>query len=140
MALELTSLRGAISALRAVIERSDDVGLMQGLDVVTQNAIKVGAIQHFEMAYELSWKFIKRWLETNVSPSTADGVTRRELFRLGAEQRLLEDVDRWMEHHHARNLTSHTYDAGTAEEVYQAAHAFVRDAESLLAALEARND
>lgn len=140
MALELSSLRCAVEALRGVVERSDDAALMRSLGPVTQNAIKSGVIHHFKMAYELAWKFIKRWLETNVSRDAADGVTRRELFRLGAEQRLIDDVDRWMAHHHARNLTSHTYDAAAADEVYRAARAFMGDAESLLAALEARND
>ena len=140
MPLELASLRSAVGALEAVITRSDDATLMQSLDAVTQSAIKSGVIQHFEFSYELCWKFMKRWIETNVSVGAVDGVTRRELFRQAAEQKLIVDVDRWMGHHKARNETSHTYDGDIAETVYQAAHEFARDAVSLLAALEARND
>ena len=92
------------------------------------------------VTYELCWKFIKRWLETNISPGVADGVTRRELFRLAAENRLLDDVDQWMRYHEARNLTSHIYQPEIAERVYNTAHEFARDAARLLAALEARND
>jgi nucleotidyltransferase substrate binding protein (TIGR01987 family) len=113
---------------------------MGRLDEITRNAIKSGAIQHFEITYELCWKFIKRWLEVNISPTAADGVARRELFRLAAENRLIADVDQWMRHHEARNLTSHTYDPVVAESVYQAAHDFARDSQRLLEALEARND
>ncbi len=140
MSLELDSLKKAVAALNGVLAKSNDAELMRGLDEITRNAIKSGAIQHFEFTYELCWKFIKRWLEVNISPTAVDGVTRRELFRLAAENRLIVDVDEWMRHHDARNRTSHTYDPAVAESVYLAAHAFARDAQRLLGALEARND
>ena len=140
MPLELDSLMKAVAALNAVLAKSNDAEIMRRLDEITQNAIKSGAIQHFEFTYELCWKFIKRWLEMNISPTAADGVTRRELFRLAAENRLIVDVDQWMRHHDARNQTSHTYDPAVAESVYLAAHDFARDAQRLLEALEARND
>ena len=69
-----------------------------------------------------------------------DGVTRRQLFRLSAEHRLVGDVDRWMEYHDARNETAHTYDESTAEDVFETAKKFLADAQKLLQALEARND
>ena len=140
MALVLDSLQKAVSALAAVLAKSDDVEFMSNLDDVARNAIKAGVVLHFEFTYELCWKFIKRWLETNISAGVADGVTRRELFRLAAENRLLDDVDQWMRYHEARNLTSHIYQPAIAERVYNTAHEFARDAERLLAALEARND
>jgi len=140
MPLELDSLKKAVAALNGVLAKSDDAELMGGLDEITQNAIKSGVIQHFEFTYELCWKFIKRWLEVNISPTTGDGVARRELFRLAAENRLIVDVDEWMRHHDARNLTSHTYAPEVAQTVYAAASDFVRDAQRLLEALETRND
>ena len=140
MALELSSLQKAVSALAGVLAKSDDTEFMSQLDEVTRNAIRAGVIQHFEFTYELCWKFVKRWLEMNISPTAADGVTRRELFRLGAENRLIDDVEQWMRYHEARNLTSHIYQPEIAERVYNTAQDFTRDAERLLAALEARND
>ncbi len=140
MPLDLTSLQSAVAALEAAVTRSSDERLLASLDDVTRNVFKAGVVQHFELTYELCWKFVKRWLETNVSPTVADGVTRRELFRHGAEQRLIDDVDRWMTHHHARNQTSHLYDAAIAEVVFDAARGFAGDARALLTALEARND
>ena len=110
------------------------------LDPILRVAVRSGAIKHFELTYELSWLSIKKWLEANVSPITGDGVTRRELFRLAAESRLIDDVDRWMRYHQARNRTSHTYREATANEVYCAIPEFLADARSLLAILEAKND
>ena len=83
---------------------------------------------------------MKRWLETNISPAVADGVSRRELFRLAAENRLINDVEQWMRYHEARNLTSHIYEPEIAARVYNIAHDFAPDAAQLLTALEARND
>jgi len=140
VALVLSSLQKAVSALNSVLAKSDDALFMSSLDDVARNAIKAGVIQHFEFTYELCWRFIKRWLETNIAPAVADGVTRRELFRLGAENRLLENVEQWMRYHEARNLTSHIYQPEIAERVYNTAHEFAPDAARLLAALEARND
>ncbi|MCL4233121.1 MAG: HI0074 family nucleotidyltransferase substrate-binding subunit, partial [Deltaproteobacteria bacterium] len=119
---------------------SGDESFMSGLDDVARDAIKSGVIQHFEFTYDLCWKFIKRWIETNTGPAVADGVTRRELFRMAAENRLVDDVERWMRHHDARNRTSHSYDPEIAEVVYQAARNFVGDARALLFALVERND
>ena len=140
MALVLSSLQKSVSALAAVLAKSDDTEFMSNLDDVARNAVRAGVIKHFEFTYELCWKFIKRWLETNVSATAADGVTRRELFRLAAENRLIDDVEQWMRYHEARNLTSHIYQPAIADGVYNTAHDFARDAARLLAALEARND
>lgn len=103
MALDLDSLKKAITALGEVLQRAHDQALMASLDEVTQNALKAGAIQHFEFTYELCWKFMKRWLEQNMGNAYVDGVTRRELFRLAAEHHLITDVDLWMEHHSAQS-------------------------------------
>jgi len=140
VALVLSSLRKSVSSLAGVLAKSDDTEFMSSLDDVARNAVRAGVIKHFEFTYELCWKFIKRWLETNISPTAADGVTRRELFRLGAESRLIDDVEQWMRYHEARDLTSHIYQPEIAESVYNTAHDFARDAARLLAALEARND
>ena len=45
-----------------------------------------------------------------------------------------------MQHHEARNTTSHIYDEEQAARVYEATREFVHDARYLLEALEARND
>ena len=83
---------------------------------------------------------IKRWLEENIGSTYVDGVSRRELFRLAAESRLITNVDRWMDYHNARNSTSHTYDEEAAQRVFEEATEFTYDVKKLLMTLEARND
>ena len=137
MTLELESLRKSVHALERALRAS---GAVAALDPELRETVRAGVIQHFEVAYEICWKFMKRWIEANVSAAQVDGVTRRELFRQAAENRLITDVDAWMLHHHARNLTSHTYDDGAAEEVFREAPRLLEDAKRFLAAIEARND
>ena len=140
MPLELSSLRKAVTALDAAVHKSADTAFMASQDEVVRNVIVSGVIQHFEFTYELCWKFMKRWLEANVAPAVADGVTRRELFRMAAENRLLESVEKWMRYHDARNQASHTYEPAVARQVYEVARGFLPEARRLLEALEARND
>lgn len=140
MKLDLSSLRKAVESLTNTLEVADDKAFMSGLSGKQKDAIRSGVIQNFEFTYELCWKFIRRWLEVNLGSSYIEGVTRRQLFRLGAENKLIGDVNQWMEYHDARNETSHTYDDQTAEDVFATAGEFLAEADNLLKALEARND
>lgn len=142
MPLRLDGLRNAIASLDQALAHSQDTALMNSVDETLRPVIRAGVIKHFEFTYELSWLAVKRWLEDNINPNAADGVTRRELFRHGAEQRLIEvdAIDRWMDYHEARNRTSHTYRETTANEVYAVIPGFLADARLLLAELEARDD
>ena len=139
MALDLSSSKKAIVSLDNALK----VAAPERLEKTPedqQEVIKAGVIQNFEFTYELCWKFMKRWLEENMGADNVDGVTRCELFRLGAESHLILDVDQWMEYHEARNETSHTYDQNTAEEIFLVARTFISDSEKFLRTLEEKND
>ena len=140
MPLDLQSFRNSLTSLSNLLDVSESDGRMLRLGEVERDGIRAGVIQNFEVTYELAWKLMSRWLSENVGRTTVDGVTRRQLFRLAAEHRLIEDVDHWMSYHIARNQTSHMYNQEVAYRVYGAASGFVQDARRLLAALEERND
>jgi len=90
-------------------------------------------IQRFEYTYELSWKTLKRYL-SQYTGSQEHNI--KALFREAAQQKLIADPQPWFGYHQARNLTSHTYHEATAEEAYQAAKAFLIDAQQLLNTLK----
>lgn len=75
---------------------------------------KQGTIQAFEYTHELAWKMLKDFLEykgnTDIYGSK-DAV--RNSFKLG----IIENGDYWMQMIKSRNLTSHTYDESTADEI-----------------------
>lgn len=140
MTLDLSSLESAKSALDRALSIKKDGSQWQALPDLVREAVTAGIIQCFEVAYEQSWKMMKRWLENNISAADVDGVTRRHLFRLAAETDLIDSVDAWMGFHQARNETSHSYNRAKATAVVDLAPEFLLACDGLLTALKARND
>ncbi|MBI3892570.1 MAG: nucleotidyltransferase substrate binding protein [Candidatus Wallbacteria bacterium] len=140
MSLDLDSLKSAVQSLQSALGVAARTSDASNPDAALRDVVRAGVIQNFEFTYELSWKLLQRWLEVNVGNVYVDGITRKELFRLSAEHRLIEDTQRWMDYHRARNLTAHTYRSETALEVFEVAARFVHDAERLVRTLEQRND
>jgi nucleotidyltransferase substrate binding protein (TIGR01987 family) len=136
MDLDLDSLVSSVSALERACGITTDMAQWQGLSPTVQEVIKSGVIQCFEVAYEQSWKMMQRWLEVNRSPSELTGATRRHLYRLSAEEGLIDDVDAWMTFNKARNQTSHTYDHTVAQAVFETASAFLVSATLLVKRLQ----
>ena len=137
MSLQLDSLRKSIEALERSVETASRV---DDSDEDLQETVRSGVIHSFEVAYEQSSKMINRWLKENISEASAERITQRNLFRLGAENQLISDSERWMEYREARNSTSHTYNEDAAENVFREAAEFIHDAKQLLKVLEELND
>jgi nucleotidyltransferase substrate binding protein (TIGR01987 family) len=125
--LELGPLRLALTSLERL-----------PLDHVVDDVHRDAAIQRFEFTYELYWKFMKRHLDW-AGVSGTDMMGRRELFREAARAGLIADPLRWVQHHDARNATSHNYDEANARRVFHQTEAFVIDARYLLAELSERH-
>jgi nucleotidyltransferase substrate binding protein (TIGR01987 family) len=79
---------------------------------------KEGAIQRFEVAFELAWKTINDYLEE--SGVVVNSVTPRNVIKEAFTARLLDDADVWIDMTLHRNLLSHTYDIKVFEMVLQA--------------------
>ncbi|MFH1542800.1 MAG: nucleotidyltransferase substrate binding protein [bacterium] len=138
--LDLSSLEKAIGSLKSAINVYSRNEKNIKIDPELRNAVRAGVVQNFEFTYELCWKFMKRWLDSNLGSMLVDGIHRRELFRLAAENQLISNVENWFEYYENRNKTSHTYNSATADEVVEAAFAFLQDAQELLVNLKKHND
>jgi hypothetical protein len=90
--LDLSSLRNAVvfyqEALKAYGELIDG-----GTTAAQRELLRSGLIRTFEITYELCWKYMKRWLEISFSSGEVSGVNRRELYRICAENSLIDDVN-----------------------------------------------
>jgi len=129
MPINISNLEKAIESLAAALEAYANVVHPEGS--TEREVMRDGVIQRFEYTFELSWKMLKRYLE-EYGLERVDSLTNRDLFRVGCEQGMLRDAEAWLDFLKQRNLTSHTYDAATAEAVYQSASEFLRDARFLL--------
>lgn len=138
--LDLSSLQKACASLERGLNYATDRFSSGLVNSDEAEILKAAVIQNFEFTYELCWKFMKRWVDVNYSESMTAGLSRRQLFRLAIENRLMDDFDRWLRYHELRNLTSHTYDRDVADEIFEAAGDFLKDAVDLLGRLEAKND
>jgi nucleotidyltransferase substrate binding protein (TIGR01987 family) len=137
--LELAPLKGAIKSLDDSLRIVGNADFMMNLDTATKNLLRSGVIHNFGIAYELSWKFMKKYLEINLGSYYVDGIHRKELFRIAAEHHLIDNVEAWFDYNKARNLTSHAYREEYANDVFKAAGLFITDAKKLAEAIEARN-
>ena len=73
--LDIDPLKNAVNALEASVCDYDEYS---SKGCTLKNTLRSGVIQNFEVAYELSWKFMKRWLSFNVSPELIDGLPDRK--------------------------------------------------------------
>jgi nucleotidyltransferase substrate binding protein (TIGR01987 family) len=126
MTLSLDNLGKAVAAL--------------GLSVAQpkNDFIRDSVIQRFEFTYELAWKAIRKQLVEEIGEASADGLSRKDLFRKALQQKIISDFDAWVSFHEARNSTSHNYNEANAEKVYQVALQFLPEAQRLLLLLKKR--
>ena len=99
---------------------------------------RTAAIHHFEFTYELCWKTMKRYIEMDSGSEEADVLTRKDLFRLSAEKRLITDFHQWVKFHEARNRTTHVYNEEVADDVYEIAKKFADPLHDFITAIEQR--
>ncbi len=95
--------------------RSALASLEQGLALAKDELHRDGVIQRFEFTYELAWKTMKLWL---AGKDVFVG-NPKDALTAALENGLIADGNLWSDLHKCRNLTSHTYDKTTAEQVFE---------------------
>ena len=78
---------------------------------------KQGMIQGFEFTFELAWNVMKDYLEEQ---GIIGIIGSKGAVRQAFDKGLIEDGQVWMDMIRDRNLTSHSYDEKTAEDLVTA--------------------
>ena len=139
--LKMEILDKALKAMSSLMDKVMDEKQMSQFDDITRMGLHAGVIKHFEICYELCWKFIQRWISENEHLTEIDFPrSRKDLFRYAARLGLIEDAEAWFRFGDARNLSVHVYDSKQAEEIYQVACSFVSEAQKLYHTLSVHND
>ena len=92
--------------------------LSEAADLASTRALsnleQQGLIQGFEFTHELAWNVLKDYFEEQGFVGLIDSKNAtREAFK----NALIADGEVWMDMIKARNLTSHTYNTGIAQEI-----------------------
>ncbi|MCE8163471.1 MAG: nucleotidyltransferase substrate binding protein [Candidatus Moeniiplasma glomeromycotorum] len=94
---------------------------------------EMGGVQAFEMAYELSWKTLKKVLMSK----GVEVYSPKETFRKAAAESLIREFEIWGEKYlETRNLTVHSYEADILAEVWRVLPEFLKDLEYLIAKIQ----
>ena len=84
------------------------------MKIISPSEIEIMAvIQAFEWSFELAWKVMKDYLESE----GFDPKSPRETIKYAFQVKLVEDGYVWMDALKDRNLTVHTYDEAFAKEM-----------------------
>lgn len=102
-----SNYKKALSQLQDAVELSEERELT--------DLEKQGLIQAFEYTHELAWKTLKDLLEHrgHTEPIYGSKDATRAAFGYG----IITDGEDWMQMIASRNLTSHTYDEKTVEQI-----------------------
>ena len=79
------------------------------------DSIRDGVIQRFEFCAELAWKTLREYL---IDQGYQNVNSPKAVMRLSYEDGIINNDASWVSLMNARNLTSHTYDEDTADEIY----------------------
>ena len=94
---------------KAFLQFDEAVSTIDELSVLE----KEGLIQRFEYTFELAWKTLKDYLESQ----EVEAKFPREVIKKGFQYEIISDGEMWMEMLEKRNLMAHTYD----EEIFEKA-------------------
>ena len=78
---------------------------------------KQGVIQAFEFTHELAWNVLKDFLQDQ---GDQDIKGSKDATRAAFKVQLIADGEHWMEMIQSRNLSTHTYDEATVEQLVRA--------------------
>ncbi|MBU6414641.1 HI0074 family nucleotidyltransferase substrate-binding subunit [Patescibacteria group bacterium] len=106
----MTKYQALLQEYGEALERFQEVLQQEKTEFIRDSAIK-----RFEIVFDLAWKTLKAFLETQGIPCVSPKTCFREAHRAG----LIEYDEIWMKLVDERNYTAHTYKEAFAENIYQ---------------------
>ncbi|HLP56531.1 MAG TPA: nucleotidyltransferase substrate binding protein [Fluviicola sp.] len=104
-------LKEAVEFIRNTAHDVEDDDTWELMDEMRKESL----IQRFEYTHELGWNVMKDYAHFQGNPSVAGSRdATREAFKL----QLINDGEVWMDMIKSRNLTTHTYNEDTANEIF----------------------
>ncbi len=90
---------------KAFIQLQTAVGRFDELD----DLAKEGMVQRFEYTFELAWKTLKDFIESNGELERSP----RDVIKKSFQLEIINDGEKWLEMLENRNLMAHTYNENT---------------------------
>lgn len=101
--------------------------LKEVLQLEKNSVVRDATIQRFEFTVELAWKSIQKFLLNEKIICRSPKECLKEAFKFG----LVNDDPAWLSMLDDRNLTVHTYNEKTADEIYSRIEGYVKFFEAL---------
>ncbi|MCW3807994.1 nucleotidyltransferase substrate binding protein [Plebeiibacterium marinum] len=111
----LKKLSEAIEYIKKEHKKNDLETEIEETEDTLEEIIKEGLIQRFEYTYEMAWNVMKDYA---LYQGNSDIGGSRDAIRFAFSTKLIENGDMWMDMIKSRIKTSHTYNEGTANEIY----------------------
>ena len=102
-----SKLKNAVSRLDRAIEE---------YRLAQSDIVRDGVIQRFEFCTELAWKTMREYL---LDQGYVEINSPKAMMRQAYADGLIRDENAWISLLNDRNITSHIYDEGTAQRVYE---------------------
>ncbi len=129
--IDYTTLRLALQHLEAQLANYEGAASRPELTDLDRQGLMESVIQRFETAYELSWKFVKRYLTEELGQAETPN-SPKPTFRLADQNDLLNGrIAPWLSYADARVATAHDYSGAKAEATLATIPGFLEDATGL---------
>jgi len=136
--LDITGLKGSVQALRNGVNVYNNYIASDSAVQDVSEILRSGVIHNFEVAYEVCWKIMQKWIDINIGPNVVKGVIKKAFYRVAFDNMLIDDIDAWMSFNETRNSTAHIYEETIANNVLKEIFKFLIYAEKFVETMEGK--
>ncbi|CAN1533683.1 HI0074, nucleotidyltransferase substrate binding protein, HI0074 family [Fimbriimonadaceae bacterium] len=129
--IDYSKLRAALGNLERQWENLESSGKREGLSLLDLEAVQESVIKRFDLALEMSWKLLLKYLAEEVGLAEVPNGPK-PILRIADQNNLLNGrIAAWILYVNARNASSHDYSGEKAAETLRVIPDFLVDATGL---------